>query len=84
MAGAGSLPPEGMAGELPSSDLQIIPPRPGSVNPETLQGIQDDLRLARDILVFPGEAEGYIQITQIMENRATAGQPADQHTAVPG
>ena len=73
---------KGVAGELPPLGQQIV--APGQLRSESQQaaGRENDLLLPVKIVVFLRDAEGEVQVAQIVEHRAAAGEPPRQHTAL--
>ena len=73
---------KGVAGELPPLGQQIV--APGQLRSESQQaaGRENDLLLPVEIVVFLCDAEGEVQVAQIVKHRAAAGEPPRQHTAL--
>ena len=67
---------EGVAGELPAPGEHVIPPGPLRRDAQQAAGPHDHPELPVQIVMGLLDQEGEIQIPQVVEHRAAAGEPA--------
>ena len=72
----------GVSGKFPSADGQVVAARPLGGDAEGAHGLQYDLGLLFDVKIGAGHEEGEVEVSEVVEHRAAAGEAAGKLPAV--